>query len=207
MWGIGSVFLLADLWLIIAPLNATHVLGVLATVVIAIGSLAILLGTLAFLVQTRQPLPLFRALRLNVTPVLTIIMIIALADGIIDKNSALHQVAGPVAAGAHARPSLAAQPADHIVRETRRRPDGRRPSGQDRAADPGSRLRRRHPGGLVDRQGTRHDRGRHLRPARRVRRQQRQRRIGGNGSPGLGARRHDRPGAGRRREHHDDVGP
>jgi hypothetical protein len=106
MWGIGSVFLLADLWLVIAPLNATHVLGVLATVVIAIGSLAILLGTLAFLVQTRQPLPLFRALRLNVTPVLTIIMIIALADGIIDKNSALHQVAGPVAAGAHARPSL-----------------------------------------------------------------------------------------------------
>jgi hypothetical protein len=106
MWGIGSVFLLADLWLIIAPLNATHVLGVLATVVIAIGSLAILLGTLAFLVQTRQPLPLFRALRLNVTPVLTIIMIIALADGIIDKNSALHQIAGPVTAGAAARPSL-----------------------------------------------------------------------------------------------------
>ena len=89
LWGIGSVCVLADLWLVIAPLNATHVLGVLATVVIAVGSLASLLGTLAFLVQTRQPLPLFRSLRLNVTPVLTIIMIIALADGIIEKNSAL----------------------------------------------------------------------------------------------------------------------
>jgi hypothetical protein len=104
----GAVFVLTDLWLIIAPLNATHVLGVLATAVIAIGSLATLLGTLAFLVQTRRPLSIFRSLRLNVTPVLTIIMIIAVAGGIFDSSSSLHQVSGPVAAGQAPRPTLAA---------------------------------------------------------------------------------------------------
>ena len=108
MWIVGAVFIAADIWLILAPLSATHVLGVLATVVIAIGSLAGLLGTLAFLVQTRQPLPLFSVLRLNVTPVLTIIVIIAIAGGIADRNSALHRVSGPVATGGPARPSLAA---------------------------------------------------------------------------------------------------
>jgi hypothetical protein len=107
LWVIGAVFLLTDVWLIVAPLNATHVLGVLATAVIAIGSLATLLGTLAFLVQTRKPLSVFRFLRLNVTPVLTIIMIIAVAGGILDKNSSLHRVSGPVAAGEAPRPSLA----------------------------------------------------------------------------------------------------
>jgi len=108
LWVIGAVFVLADIWLIVAPLNATHVLGVLATAVIAIGSLTTLLGTLAFIVQTRKPLSLFRLLRLNVTPVLTIIVIIAVAGGALDKNSALHQVSGPVAAGGAARPSLSA---------------------------------------------------------------------------------------------------
>jgi hypothetical protein len=103
----GAAFVLTDLWLIIAPLNATHVLGVLATAVIAIGSLATLLGTLAFLVQTRRPLSIFRSLRLNVTPVLTIIMIIAVAGGIFDSSSSLHQVSGPVAAGQAPRPTLA----------------------------------------------------------------------------------------------------
>ena len=42
LWVIGAVFVLTDIWLIVAPLNATHVLGVLATAVIAIGSLATL---------------------------------------------------------------------------------------------------------------------------------------------------------------------
>jgi hypothetical protein len=108
LWVIGAVFLVTDLWLIIAPLNATHVLGVLATAVIAIGSLATLLGTLAFLVQTRKPLSVFRFLRLNVTPVLTIIVIIAVVGGVLDKNSSLHQVSGPVTAGGAPRPSLSA---------------------------------------------------------------------------------------------------
>ena len=103
---VGAVFLLTDVWLIVAPLNATHIFGVLATVVIAIGSLATLLGTLAFLVQTRKPLSVFRFLRLNVTPVLTIIVIIAVAGGVFDSRSSLHQVIGPVAAGTAPRPSL-----------------------------------------------------------------------------------------------------
>ena len=108
MWSFGALFVLADVWLILAPLSATHVLGVLATAVIAIGSLASLLGLLAYLAQTRQPLPLFVALRMNVTPVLTIIVVIALVGGIADRNSSLHQVSGPVATGGPDRPSLSA---------------------------------------------------------------------------------------------------
>ena len=135
LWVIGAVFVLTDIWLIVAPLNASHVLGVLATAVIAIGSLATLLGTLAFLVQTRKPLSVFRFLRLNVTPVLTIIVLIAVVGGLLDKNSSLHQVSGPVAAAGAPRPSLSATLTTWLrspltITCSRRRCDGRRrPSG------------------------------------------------------------------------------
>jgi hypothetical protein len=108
MWAIGVVFALADAWLVFDPLPATHLLGVLATVVIAIGSLAVLLGVLAFLVQTRRPLELFRVLRLDVTPVLTILALIAVVGGLADRNSALHQVSAPVTKDVTARPPFAA---------------------------------------------------------------------------------------------------
>ena len=107
LW-IGIVFVLADAWLIVDPVPATHLLGVLATAVLAIGSLAVLLSLLAYLVQTRQPLELFRVLRLEVTPVLTILALIAVAGGIVDRNSALHQVSAPVAADGAPRQSFAA---------------------------------------------------------------------------------------------------
>ena len=185
-----AVFLVTDLGLIVAPLNATHVLGVLATAVIAIGSLATLLGTLAFLVQTRKPLSVFRFLRLNVTPVLTIIVIIAVVGGVLDKNSSLHQVSGPVAARRSAASFagrradyLAAQPAHDGVRGADTGGGYRgRPSGADPAAGSGRRLRRRHQGGLVDRPRARHSRGHAVRQARRLRGEQRQRRLGGRGS-------------------------
>ncbi len=46
---------------------------------------------------------MFRALRLDVTPVLTILALIAVAGGIADRNSALHQVSSPVATGSQLR--------------------------------------------------------------------------------------------------------
>ncbi len=55
LWVTGILFALADAWLIGDPLPATHLLGVLATAVIAIGSLGVLLGVLAFLVQPGSP--------------------------------------------------------------------------------------------------------------------------------------------------------
>ncbi|HEX9064909.1 MAG TPA: hypothetical protein VF843_07360, partial [Streptosporangiaceae bacterium] len=108
LWVIGAVFALTDAWLVLDPLTATHVLGVLATAVVAIGSLGVLLGLLAYLVQTRQPLSLFRALRLDVTPVLTILALIAVAGGIADRNSALHEVSAAAGVVGQPRPPFAA---------------------------------------------------------------------------------------------------
>jgi hypothetical protein len=51
---------LADAALIFLPLWATHWLGVLATTVIALGTLAAGLAVLAYLVQSRKPLPVLR---------------------------------------------------------------------------------------------------------------------------------------------------
>lgn len=109
LWVVAALFIVADVWLILVPFAATRVLGALGTAVIAIGSLASLLSALAYLAQTRLPLPIFGALRMNVTPVLTIVLVIAIVGGIADKNSALHQVRPPVATGGTARPTLSQQ--------------------------------------------------------------------------------------------------
>ena len=50
-------FIVADLLLIFVPLAATHWLGVLATTVIALGTLAVGLAVLAYLVQSRNRCP------------------------------------------------------------------------------------------------------------------------------------------------------
>jgi hypothetical protein len=103
----GAPFLIADVFLVFVPLRATHWLGVLGTTVIATGTLAVALAVLAYLAQTRRPLPLFRMIRLNVTPVITIIVVIGLIGAIADSRSLLHQVRGPVTDGATpARTSL-----------------------------------------------------------------------------------------------------
>ena len=69
----GAPFLIADVCLLFVPLWATHWLGVLGTTVIATGTLAVVLAVLAYLAQTQRPLPLFRMIRLNVTPVITLV--------------------------------------------------------------------------------------------------------------------------------------
>jgi hypothetical protein len=106
---VGAPFVIADVCLLFVPLWATHWLGVLATAVIAVSTLAVVLAVLAYLAQTRRPLPLFRMIRLNVTPVITIIAVIGLAGGLADSRPLVHQVRGPVsAAGPAGRASLLA---------------------------------------------------------------------------------------------------
>jgi hypothetical protein len=102
----AAPFLVADILLIFLPLWATHWLGVLATSVIALGTLAVGLAVLAYLVQSREPLPVFRLLRLKATPVITLILIAALVGALLDKASTLHNVRLPraVAAAAGATP-------------------------------------------------------------------------------------------------------
>jgi hypothetical protein len=97
---VGAPFLIADALLVFVPMWTTHWLGVLGTTVIAIGTLAVGLAVLAYLAQTRRPLPLFRMIRLNVTPVITLILVIGLVGGIADSRSVLHDVRGPVTGGA-----------------------------------------------------------------------------------------------------------
>ncbi|HUJ04706.1 MAG TPA: hypothetical protein VLX31_01210 [Streptosporangiaceae bacterium] len=108
IWLLAVPFAVADVALIALPLAATRVLGVLGTTVIGMGTLTVLLGVLAYLGQTRLPLPAFRALRLNVTPVITIVLLIAIIDGVADSNSALHQLRPVAASSVPARPTLAA---------------------------------------------------------------------------------------------------
>ena len=95
----GAPFLIADAFLVFVPLWTTHWLGVLAVTVIATGTLAVGLAVLAYLAQTRFPLPLFRMIRLNVTPVITLVLVIGLIGGIADSRSVLHDVRGPVTGG------------------------------------------------------------------------------------------------------------
>jgi hypothetical protein len=101
-------FLAADVVLIFVPLWATHWLGVLATTVIALGTLAVGLAILAFLAQSRIPLAVFRLLRLKVTPVITLIAIVLVIGAELDKNSELHEIRGPAPS---ALTSAAAAPA------------------------------------------------------------------------------------------------
>jgi hypothetical protein len=97
---VGAPFLVADAFLVFVPMWTTHWLGVLGTTVIATGTLAVGLAVLAYLAQTRRPLPLFLMIRLNVTPVITLILVIGLIGGIADSRSVLHDVRGPVTGGA-----------------------------------------------------------------------------------------------------------
>ena len=105
----GGPFLVADAFLVFFPIWTTHWLGVLGTTVIATGTLAVGLAMLAYLAQTELPLPVFRMFRLNVTPVISIILAIGLIGGIVNSGSLLHKVRGPVTGGtAPGRTSLLA---------------------------------------------------------------------------------------------------
>jgi hypothetical protein len=94
----GTPFLIADAGLVFVPLWTTHLLGVLGTTVIGAGTLAVVLALLAYLAQTQRPLPLFRLIRLNVTPVITLVAVIGLAGAIADSSPVVHLIRGPVSA-------------------------------------------------------------------------------------------------------------
>jgi hypothetical protein len=103
-------FAVADVLLVFEPMSTTHWLGVLATTVIAIGTLAVGLAVLAYLAQSRKPLPVFRkVLRLKSTPVISLVVIAAVAGLVIGNSSTLHDIRIPaavaVAAGQGTDPS------------------------------------------------------------------------------------------------------
>jgi hypothetical protein len=91
-------FAIADVLLIFLPLWTTHWLGVLGTTVIALGTLAVGLAVLAYLAQSRKPLPVFgQLLRLKSTPVISLILIVAIASAVIGATSQLHDIRLPPA--------------------------------------------------------------------------------------------------------------
>ena len=100
--------LAADVLLIFVPLWTSHWLGVLGTAVIALGTLAIGLAYLAYLAQNRRPLALFRLLRLNATPVITLLVLIGIAGIAIDKSSRLHEIRPPEGQAAGPAPAATA---------------------------------------------------------------------------------------------------
>jgi hypothetical protein len=111
-WAVtGAPFLIADACLLFVPLWATHWLGVLGTTVIATGTLAVVLAVLVNLAQTRRPLPLFRLVRLNVTPVITLIAVIGLVGASVGSSPVLHEIRGPVSA---TDPSAKPNPPDQL---------------------------------------------------------------------------------------------
>jgi hypothetical protein len=111
-WAVaGAPFLIADACLLFVPLWATHWLGVLGTTVIATGTLAVVLAVLVNLAQTRRPLPLFRLVRLNVTPVITLVAVIGLVGASVGSSPVLHEIRGPVSA---TDPSAKPNPADQL---------------------------------------------------------------------------------------------
>ena len=78
---------------------------------IATGTLAVVLAVLANLAQTQRPLPLFRLIRLNVTPVITLVAVIGLVGASVDSSPVLHEIRGPVSA---ADPPATPNPADQL---------------------------------------------------------------------------------------------
>ena len=99
----GAPYLAAVVWLLFWPLSAAHRLGVLGTIVIALGTLTITLAVLAHLAQVRQPVPLFQVLRLSYTPVLSVIVAVGVAGGLVDARSLVHLARGPVTTASQAQ--------------------------------------------------------------------------------------------------------
>ena len=103
-WLLGGMpYLAAVVWLLFWPLSAAHRLGVLGTIVIALGTLTITLAVLAYLAQVRQPVPLFQVLRLGYTPVLSVIVAVGIAGGLVDARSLVHLARGPVTTASQAQ--------------------------------------------------------------------------------------------------------
>jgi hypothetical protein len=106
LWIAAIVALVA---LMVWPLWIGDEIGIVATTMAALGAWAAVLGFLIVLLQYRQPLPLFRALRMRSTPVLTLLLVAPLlasqAGGDPDLHALSRPPGGPPAAVPD-RPSL-----------------------------------------------------------------------------------------------------
>ena len=73
--GIGAATILA---LLLFPLRSSELLGVVATVILSIGSWTLIIGTITVELQRRRPLEVFRLLHLRASPVLTLLLVVPL---------------------------------------------------------------------------------------------------------------------------------
>jgi hypothetical protein len=92
LWIAAIVALVA---LMVWPLRIGRALGVVATTIAALGAWAAVLGFLIVLLQYRQPLPLFRALRMRSTPVLTLLLVAPLLASLGGGDPDLHALSPP----------------------------------------------------------------------------------------------------------------
>ncbi|MCU1634347.1 MAG: hypothetical protein JWM61_2999, partial [Micrococcaceae bacterium] len=59
---------------IVNPIGFARFFGVVGTAIVGLGSWAVLVGTAAAVIDSRHPLPLFRALRMRNTPILSVLL-------------------------------------------------------------------------------------------------------------------------------------
>ncbi len=97
-------------WLLLDPLRAAAFLGVAGTIVIALGGLASLLGLGAVATQRSRPWAVFRIMGFRVTPVLSILALIAVLSASMGTPDIHHDVrsAAPAAISPADRPDLPA---------------------------------------------------------------------------------------------------
>lgn len=85
----------AVLWLVCLiafPLNLAPFAGVVATVLLTLGSWAFILGFVIVRLQRYRPLPVFRALRLRATPLLSLLLVFVLFQARSGGDPALHRL-------------------------------------------------------------------------------------------------------------------
>lgn len=98
--GIGAAAILA---LLLFPLRTSQLLGVVATVILSIGSWTLIIGTIIVELQRRRPLEVFRLLHLRASPVLTLLLLVPLVAAQGGGDPDLHALRLP---GSQAVPAL-----------------------------------------------------------------------------------------------------
>jgi hypothetical protein len=103
LWLCGILGLLA---LMVFPVWFGELVGVAATALLALGAWAFVLGLLIVHMQHRQPMPVFRLMKLRANPVLTLLLLTALLGSLRGGDPQLHQLRTPPGAA----PAVAPRP-------------------------------------------------------------------------------------------------
>lgn len=96
-WWLGAAALAVNwvlaVWLLVNPITVTSALGVVATVMVAVGALTSLLGLAALATQRTLPWAVFRPFKLQATPVLSILIVIGVVAASVATLDVHHDVA------------------------------------------------------------------------------------------------------------------